>query len=91
MLIVFRYTYWGAEIAENPPSVQYDEIMADGKGVGKWTDKIVRNTFQALLLYIPLIDTDKIRFQLRRWLSYLSNKDPRTSRTHCIHPNNSLR
>jgi hypothetical protein len=38
---VFRYVYWGSDIAENPPSVHYDEIMADDKGVGKWTDKIV--------------------------------------------------
>ena len=42
VLMMLRYTYWGAEIAENPPSVHYDEIMADDKGVGKWTDKIVR-------------------------------------------------
>ena len=40
-LMMFRYTYWGTEIMENPPSVHYDEIMADDKGVGKWTDKIV--------------------------------------------------
>jgi hypothetical protein len=40
-LMMLRYTYWGTEIAENPPSVHYDEIMADDKGVGKWTDKIV--------------------------------------------------
>ncbi|KAF4626522.1 hypothetical protein G7Y89_g11634 [Cudoniella acicularis] len=31
---------WGAEIAENPPSVHYDEIMADDAGVGRWTSKI---------------------------------------------------
>jgi trimethyllysine dioxygenase len=41
-LMMLRYTYWGAGIAGNPPSVHYDEIMADDKGVGKWTDKIVR-------------------------------------------------
>ena len=37
-----RYVYWGSEIEANPPSVQYDEIMADDKGVGLWTEKIVR-------------------------------------------------
>jgi hypothetical protein len=36
-----RFKYWGAEIKSNPPSVHYDEIMADDKGVGKWTAKIV--------------------------------------------------
>ncbi|TAQ88013.1 hypothetical protein B7494_g3668 [Chlorociboria aeruginascens] len=33
-------TMWGSEIKENPPSVHFDEIMADDKGVGKWTAKI---------------------------------------------------
>jgi hypothetical protein len=36
------YQYWGSEIESNPPSVHYDEIMADDKGVGQWTAKIVR-------------------------------------------------
>ncbi|EHL02601.1 putative Trimethyllysine dioxygenase [Glarea lozoyensis 74030] len=31
---------WGSEIASDPPSVHYDEIMANDSGVGKWTDKI---------------------------------------------------
>ncbi|KAH9222761.1 hypothetical protein DL95DRAFT_441109 [Leptodontidium sp. 2 PMI_412] len=34
------YTYWDSNIASNPPSVHYDEIMADDKGVGAWTAKI---------------------------------------------------
>ncbi|KAL2074612.1 hypothetical protein VTL71DRAFT_8390 [Oculimacula yallundae] len=34
------YTYWGSSITSNPPSVHYDEIMADDKGVGAWTSKI---------------------------------------------------
>ncbi|KAH8791440.1 trimethyllysine dioxygenase, partial [Hyaloscypha finlandica] len=34
------YKYWGTEIESNPPSVHYDEIMADEKGVGAWTAKI---------------------------------------------------
>jgi hypothetical protein len=36
-----RRTYWGSEIKDHPPSVHYDEIMASGDGVGKWTAKIV--------------------------------------------------
>lgn len=35
------YTYWGSDIESNPPSVHYNEIMADDKGVGTWTAKIV--------------------------------------------------
>ena len=36
-----RRTYWGSEIKDHPPSVHYDEIMANDGGVGKWTAKIV--------------------------------------------------
>ncbi|KAH8815568.1 hypothetical protein F5884DRAFT_852037 [Xylogone sp. PMI_703] len=36
---------WGAEIKANPPSVHYDEIMADDKGVGEWTAKIRKYGF----------------------------------------------
>lgn len=36
-----KYAFWGAEIAKNPPSVHYDEVMASDAGVGKWTAKIV--------------------------------------------------
>ena len=50
MLTLPRNIYWGAEIAENPPSVHYDEIMADDKGVGNWTEKIVRFPPHALRL-----------------------------------------
>ena len=50
-LIVFRYKFWGAEIAGNPPSVHYDEIMSDDKGVGSWTDKIVRDDKIPLAFY----------------------------------------
>lgn len=41
ILITGRHVFWGAEIAADPPSVHYDEIMADDKGVGKWTETIV--------------------------------------------------
>lgn len=41
VLRTHRYTYWDASIASNPPTVHYDEIMADDKGVGAWTTKIV--------------------------------------------------
>lgn len=34
------YTLWDASIAANPPSVHYDEVMADDKGVAAWTAKI---------------------------------------------------
>ncbi|CAG8983568.1 hypothetical protein HYALB_00009888 [Hymenoscyphus albidus] len=37
--------YWGAEIADNPPSVHYDEIMASDVGVGVWTEKIRKYGF----------------------------------------------
>lgn len=63
-----RQIHWGSEIAANPPSVHYDEIMttwrevhewtekeimASDRGVGKWTEKIVR-----LPLYIlPFLTT----------------------------------
>jgi hypothetical protein len=40
-LTSLRYKFWGSEIKENPPSVHYDEIMANDVGVGKWTSKIV--------------------------------------------------
>jgi len=36
-----RHLYWGSEIEAEPPSVQYDDIMADDTGVGLWTEKIV--------------------------------------------------
>jgi hypothetical protein len=39
-----RYKYWGSGIDFNPPSVHYDEIMSDDKGVGAWTAKIVRRS-----------------------------------------------
>lgn len=39
--IPIRHTFWGANIAENPPSVPYDEIMADDKGVSALLAKIV--------------------------------------------------
>ena len=48
-------TYWGSEIEASPPSVHYDEIMADDKGVGKWTAKIV-STFPALFGERGLLD-----------------------------------
>ncbi|KAL3419471.1 trimethyllysine dioxygenase [Phlyctema vagabunda] len=35
-----KTTLWDASIAESPPSIQYDEIMANDKGVGSWTSKI---------------------------------------------------
>ena len=41
MLRYNRYTYWDSSIESEPPSVHYDEIMADDKGVGAWTAKIV--------------------------------------------------
>ncbi|KAI9646285.1 hypothetical protein NHQ30_005726 [Ciborinia camelliae] len=31
---------WGSHIAENPPVVNYDEVMASDTGVGKWTRMI---------------------------------------------------
>ncbi|TVY47682.1 Trimethyllysine dioxygenase [Lachnellula occidentalis] len=37
--------HWAAEIGANPPTVQYDEVMADDKGVGQWTEKIRRYGF----------------------------------------------
>jgi hypothetical protein len=33
---------WGKEIKENPPVVEYSDVMASDQGVGRWTDKIVR-------------------------------------------------
>ncbi|TVY29342.1 Trimethyllysine dioxygenase [Lachnellula hyalina] len=32
--------HWGSEISANPPIVEYDEVMANDKGVGQWTEKI---------------------------------------------------
>ena len=35
---------WGSEIAENPPTVDYNEVMNPDTahvGVGKWTKNIV--------------------------------------------------
>src|SRR5215469_3269343 len=43
--ITDRHVFWGSSIASNPPSVHYDEIMADDKGVGKWTETIVSPVF----------------------------------------------
>ncbi|PMD20253.1 trimethyllysine dioxygenase [Hyaloscypha hepaticicola] len=39
------YTYWGSDIESNPPSVHYDEVMADDTGVGTWTAKIRKYGF----------------------------------------------
>ncbi len=36
-----RYKFWGREIQSEEPSVHYDEIMANDKGVAAWTAKIV--------------------------------------------------
>lgn len=39
-----RKSLWGSEVAENPPVVDYNEIMAPETshvGVGKWTKNIV--------------------------------------------------
>jgi trimethyllysine dioxygenase len=38
-------TFWGRDISSSPPSVHYEEIMADDEGVGKWTAKIVGHFF----------------------------------------------
>ena len=71
-LIVDRYKYWGSEIASEPPSVHYDEIMADNTGVGKWTAKIVSlNLLLPLRDYI-LICAAKIWILLRRWVSHFT-------------------
>ncbi|OBT83026.1 hypothetical protein VE02_07780, partial [Pseudogymnoascus sp. 03VT05] len=40
-----KYAFWGAEIADSPPAVHYDEIMASDAGVGKWTAKIREHGF----------------------------------------------
>lgn len=39
-----RKSLWGAEIAENPPTVDYNEIVnkeTSHKAIGKWTKNIV--------------------------------------------------
>ncbi|KAI1007320.1 hypothetical protein K3495_g901 [Podosphaera aphanis] len=38
--VVDSYELWGSSIKFQEPSVPYDEIMSDDKGVGKWTAKI---------------------------------------------------
>lgn len=39
--------FWTADsIKDNPPSVQFDEVMASDKGVGEWTKKIVSRRSQ---------------------------------------------
>ncbi|CZS99753.1 uncharacterized protein RAG0_08067 [Rhynchosporium agropyri] len=40
-----QHIYWDSSIASMPPSVHYDEIMADDTGVGKWTEQIRRFGF----------------------------------------------
>ncbi|CZS93991.1 related to Trimethyllysine dioxygenase [Rhynchosporium graminicola] len=40
-----QHIYWDSSIASMPPSVHYDEIMADNTGVGKWTEQIRRFGF----------------------------------------------
>ena len=40
-----RKIYWGSEIKDDPPSIQYDEIMASDKGVGEWTGKLRKYGF----------------------------------------------
>ncbi|KAK9472110.1 uncharacterized protein V1510DRAFT_418014 [Dipodascopsis tothii] len=37
---VVRRTYWGEEIADEPPTVEYDAVMAGDAAVGDWTSKI---------------------------------------------------
>ena len=41
-----RYRFpelWMAQsLSGNPPSVSYDEVMADDEGVGRWMTKLVR-------------------------------------------------
>ncbi|KAG9236755.1 hypothetical protein BJ875DRAFT_455614 [Amylocarpus encephaloides] len=40
-----RIILWGAEIAENPPSIHYDQIMTDDSWVGQWTENIRKYGF----------------------------------------------
>ena len=35
-------SFWGAEIAQQPPTISYDEIMGTEDGVKKWTSLLVR-------------------------------------------------
>jgi hypothetical protein len=47
-----RKSLWGSEIADNPPVVDYNEIMAPETsrvGVGKWTKKIVVRPLSKLI------------------------------------------
>lgn len=36
-----RFKFWGSEIAEGPPEVEYEDVMGSDAGVGEWTRKIV--------------------------------------------------
>ncbi|KAJ5042761.1 uncharacterized protein L3040_004157 [Drepanopeziza brunnea f. sp. 'multigermtubi'] len=37
--------FWDSSIGHAPPSVKYEEVMADDRGVGKWTAKIRKYGF----------------------------------------------
>jgi hypothetical protein len=37
-------TLWGSGIAAHPPSVGYEEVMKDDRGVWNWLEKIVSPT-----------------------------------------------
>lgn len=64
-LTITRTLFWGADIASDPPSVSYDEIMSDDNGVGLWTDKIVRSRCSRLVPVASLHSVEKIRLLLR--------------------------
>ncbi|KAM7219949.1 Trimethyllysine dioxygenase [Rhypophila decipiens] len=40
-----KLAYFGAEVAENPPTISYEDVMRDDKAVGELTKKIKENGF----------------------------------------------
>ena len=83
-------TYWGPEIAFNPPSVHYNEIMADDKGVGKWTAKIVRMTLFRYMRVQSLILSARVWLLLRGWMPSLSRENSGAPRADLIYSCDSL-
>lgn len=43
-----RKILWGSKIAQDPPSVAYEEVMApDGNGLYRWLSQIVSPSFES--------------------------------------------
>lgn len=85
-----RTRLWGSTVGQEPPSVRYEEVMADDQGVGKWTAKIVGSVSTQQPRTV-LTRTARVRLLLRGWVPSDPRSHQRASGADCFHPSNALR